>query len=324
MPISCHHTDHAINRSACHWAARYAVAKEVKMLDPSELNLDKTQAPAAGAAQSRIPLPWVIGVVAVLAVGLAVWFFLPGRPAPESAEGPPPSSAAPLPPPAGPIGVCQATDTSTDTVTDASAMPIALPSLDGSDALVGMLASTLSSNPRVAAWLTTDGLIRNFTAVVDNIADGTSPAVHLGLLRPASPFMVTGEDDGLVLDSQGFTRYAPIVAALQSVDVQAAAQICGTLKPRLDEAFDELGGNESFEVALERAIVALLRTPALDGTVRLVPNDGTYAFRDVELESLTPAQKHLARMGPENTRLIQDKLRQLALAIGIPGDRLPQ
>jgi hypothetical protein len=293
------------------------------MLDPSEFNLEKTQAPTAGAAQARMPLPWVIGVVAVLAVGLAVWFFLSGRPAPESAGGPPPSNAAPVAPTAGPIGVCQATGTSTDTVADAAEMPIALPSLEASDTLVGMLAATVSSNPRVAAWLTTDGLIRNFTAVVDNIADGTSPAVHLGSLRPASPFLATGENDGLVLDSQSFKRYAPIAAAVQSVDVQAAARLCGTLKPRLDEAFDELGGNESFEVTLERAIVALLRTPALDGTVRLVPNDGTYAFRDVELESLTPAQKHLARMGPENTRLIQNKLRQLALAIGIPGDRLP-
>ena len=179
------------------------------------------------------------------------------------------------------------------------------------------------ANAFMAAWLTTDGLIRNFTAVVDNIASGASPAVHPGPLRPTSPFMVTGEDDGLVLDPQSYRRYAPIAAAVQSVDVQAAAQLCGTLKPRLDEAFAELGGNDSFEVALERAIVALLRTPGLDGTVRLVPNDNTYAFRDVELESLTPAQKHLARMGPENTRMIQDKLRQLALAIGIPSDRLP-
>jgi len=290
------------------------------MTDPSDFNLDKAQAPAAGAAQSRAPLPWVIGVVAVIAVGLAVWFFMPGPPAPESASGPPPTSADPSAPTAGPVGVCQ----TTDTVADATAEPIALPALEGSDALVGMLAGTLSSNPRVAAWLATDGLIRNFTAVIDNIAGGTSPGVHLGSLRPASPFMVTGEDDALLLDPQSYNRYAPVAAAVASVDLQAAAQLCGTLRPRLDEAFAELGGSESFEAALERAIVVLLRTPALDGDIRLVANDGTYAFRDAALESLTPAQKHLARMGPENTRVIQDKLRRIALAMGIPGDRLPQ
>jgi hypothetical protein len=294
------------------------------MPDPSEFNLDETQEPTTGAAQSRVPMPWVIGVVAVIAVGLAVWFFLANRPAPESAEGPPPISAAPPAPTAGPIGVCQATDTSTDTVTDTAAEPIALPPLGSSDALVSMLAGTLSSNPRVAAWLTTDGLIRHFTAVIENIASGASPAIHLAPLQPDGPFMTTGEGDGLLLDPQSYRRYTPIAVAVQSVDVQAAAQLCGTLKPRLDEAFAELGGSESFEAALERAIVSLLRTPALSGDIRLVPNDDTYAFRDAALESLTPAQKHLARMGAENTRVIQDKLRQLALAIGIPGDRLPQ
>ncbi len=293
------------------------------MLDPSEFNLDKAQGPAAGAARSRVPLPWVIGLVAVLAVGGAVWFFLAGRSAPESADGPPPAAVAPPVPTAGPIGVCQVT-TSADTAAGATEVPIALPSLDNSDVLVGMLAATLSSNPRVAAWLATDGLIRRFTAVIENIAGGASPAIHLSPLRPASPFMVSSEGDGLLLDPRGYERYTPIVAAVGSVDVQAAAQLCATLKPRLDEAFAELGGSESFEVALERAIVALLDTPALDGDVRLVPNDNTYAFRDVALESLTPAQKHLARMGAENTRAIQDKLRQLALAIGIPAERLPQ
>ena len=294
------------------------------MPDPSEFNLDKTQAPPTGAAQSRVPVPWVIGAVVVIAVGLAIWFFLPDRPAPESEAGPPPITAAPPAPPAGPIGVCQATDTSTSAVTDTAAEPIALPPLDGSDALVGMLAGTLSSNPRVAAWLATDDLIRHFTAVIENIVSGASPATHLAPLAPDGPFMVTGEGDALLLDPQSYRRYTPIAVAVQSVDVQAAAQLCGTLKPRLDEAFAELGGSESFETALEQAIVSLLQTPALSGDIRLVPNDNTYAFRDAALESLTPAQKHLARMGAENTRVIQNKLRQLALAIGIPGDRLPQ
>ena len=292
-------------------------------MDPSEFTLEKTQGSSTGAPQPRSPLPVVAGAVAVLAGGLAVWFFLSGEPAPEPVDEQPLIAEAP-PAPSGPIGVCEAADSSTDPATDAAAEPIALPPLDASDTLVGMLASTLSSSPRVAAYLATDDLLRNFTAVVENIANGASPAVHLGPLRPDRPFMVAGEGDRLVLDPRSYDRYAPVAAAVQSVNVQAAAQLCATLKPRLDEAFADLGRNESFEAALERAIVHLLSTPRLDGGVRLVRNDDTYAFRDVELESLTPAQKHLARMGPENARMVQDTLRQLALAIGIPSDRLPQ
>ncbi|MDA1183370.1 MAG: DUF3014 domain-containing protein [Acidobacteria bacterium] len=294
-------------------------------MDPSEFNLDKTQEPSPGSPQRRFPVPWLIGAVAILAAGVAIWFFLSGEPAPEPADDSPPvSEAPPAPPPSGPIGVCQPPGPSADGVTDPGAAPIALPPLEASDTLVGMLAGTLSLNPQVAEWLATDDLIRNFTAVVENIANGASPAVHLGQLRPDSPFVVIPNGDGAILDPRSYSRYRPIVAAVQSIDVQAAAQLCATLKPRLDEAFAELGRNESFETALERAIVALLSAPALGENVQLVRNDDTYAFREVELESLTPAQKHLARMGAENTRAIQAALRRLALAIGIPGDRLPQ
>jgi len=199
-----------------------------------------------------------------------------------------------------------------------------LPSLDASDALVGKLVRELSTHPRVTAWLATDNLIRNFTVVVENIANGVSPATHLGSLRPSGAFRVAERNGALLVDPRSYARYAPIAAAVGSVDAQAAAGLCAALKPRLDEAYAELGREGSFDSAVERAIVAMLRTPALGGTVRLVPDGAVYAFDDEALERLTPAQKHLARMGPDHVRVIQDRLRQIALAIGIPGERLPQ
>src|SRR4029077_2280188 len=56
---------------------------------------------------------------------------------------------------------------------------IDLPPLDQSDAVVRTLAGRLSSHPVAAAWLTTEGLVRNLTVVVANIADGQTPAKHL-------------------------------------------------------------------------------------------------------------------------------------------------
>ena len=135
---------------------------------------------------------------------------------------------------------------------------------------------------------------------------------------------MTDTAKGLFVDPRSHARYAPIAAAVDSVDPHVAALLCATLKPRLDEAYGELGREGSFDGALERAIVAMLRTPAPGGNVRLVPKGAAYGFEDEALESLTPAQKHLARMGTRNARVIQDKLRQIALAIGIPGERLPQ
>jgi hypothetical protein len=49
----------------------------------------------------------------------------------------------------------------------------------------------------------------------------------------------------------------------------------------------------------------------------------TYVYLDPELEGRSGAQKHLIRMGPENTVRIQEKLRDIALAIGTPEGLLP-
>ena len=44
---------------------------------------------------------------------------------------------------------------------------------------------------------------------------------------------------------------------------------------------------------------------------------------DNMFEDLTGAQKQFLRMGPRNVGIIKVKLRQIALALGIPSDQLP-
>lgn len=48
-----------------------------------------------------------------------------------------------------------------------------------------------------------------------------------------------------------------------------------------------------------------------------------HGFADPDLEALPAAQKQLLRMGPRNVRIIQSSLREIALALGIPAERLP-
>jgi hypothetical protein len=207
----------------------------------------------------------------------------------------------------------------------APADAIPLPPLDETDAVVRQLVAALSSNPTVAAWLATDDLLRGFTVAVDNIADGVTPARRLNALRPAGAFRVIDADDDVSVDPRSYERYAPLAGAVDSLDPEGTARLYSTLKPRIEDAYAELGRDRSFDVALERAFVAMLQTPTLDGEVRLVPTSGIlYAFENPRIERLTAAQKQLARMGPRNVRVIQGKLQQIALALGIPAERLPQ
>ncbi len=196
---------------------------------------------------------------------------------------------------------------------------IPLPPLDQTDALVRELVARLSSHPRVAAWLTTDQLIRNFTVVVVNIADGHTPAPRLSPLAPAGPFQVVARGGTTYIDPRGFERYDGHAAAVSGIDARAAARLYATLRPRIDEAYNELGApHGDFDTTLERAIARLLQTPAVQEPVAVEAAGAGFRFADPALESLSPAQKQLLRMGPNNVRAVQAKLREVARHLGIP------
>lgn len=251
---------------------------------------------------------WILAAGAgVVAAGVLYVFVFRGGPADE------PAPVVEAPPAAAPA------------LADAESEPppIALPPLDQSDSLVRELVRELSSHPRVGAWLTTDGLIRNFAVVVENISNGQTPTPHLEVWRPDAGFTIIEDYESMILDTRGYVRYAGVADAVDGIDQVGTAQLYATLKPRIQEAYRELGYQQSFDVALERAIVLLLGTPVSDEVVMLESAGALYAFRDPALEALAPAQKQLLRMGPRNARRVQAKLREIALSIGIPADRLP-
>jgi hypothetical protein len=256
--------------------------------------------------------PWIAVVAALVAVAaaFAVYLLFPERPQAPPASTTPDSSTArqePLPTVAGEPGE-----------------DVDLPPLGETDPLLRQMVQRLSSHPRVASWLTTQGLVRNFTVVTVNIANGRTPATHLRAVAPSATFRTRGPEDHLVLDARSYTRYDEYADAVAGLDARGTARLYATLKPRIEEAYRELGEpEESFDVVLERAIRELLRVPVVEEDVRLQAKPLSYAYADPRLESLSPAQKHLLRMGPRNVRLIQAKLREVASYLGIPESRLP-
>jgi hypothetical protein len=198
-----------------------------------------------------------------------------------------------------------------------------LPPLDASDTLVRTLVQGLTESPAVMAWLPTTGLIRNFTVVVANIAEGPTPAKHLKVLRPTAPFRIVSRNGGTFVDPRSYDRYTTMADAIASVNPAGASKLYATLKPRIEDAQRDLGSPDSFDRTLERAIVVLLSTPTTDGSERLKPKGIGYGYADDRLESLSPAQKQLLRMGPRNVRAIKTRLREIAIALGIPPSHLP-
>jgi hypothetical protein len=200
--------------------------------------------------------------------------------------------------------------------------------LEYSDAAFRDKAKGLSHLPRFAAWLKTEDLVRRLTAAVDCIADGTSPRESLSFLAPKKRFTAQETGGQVYLDPKSYSRYDLVADVVDSIDAEAAAAVIKDLDPYLKLAAREMGTPpRDFQATLKKAIKGLLATPVVERKTLLRRKVVSYAILpmpDLQLENLTAAQKHLLRMGPRNTRKIQGKLRDLAIALGEPAEQLPQ
>jgi hypothetical protein len=270
--------------------------------DPGEYELERTvDAPDTHPPpRSTNVVAWATAIVAALVVIGGAWFITSRRqPAlPPAANAP---AAQPSTVPARPEAPL------------VKAADIDLPPLPQTDPIVRELVMRLSSHPTIAAWLATKGLIANFTVVTLNIAEGRTPARFLRSIAPRGPFRTVGSGDQLLVDPRSYARYNPVGDAIAALDSVGTASVYLTLKPRISEAYRELGyPDDDFDRVLARAIGVLLQTPEPGEKVALHPQAVTYAYSDPELESLSPAQKQLLRLGPRNARAIRAKLEEIA------------
>ena len=148
--------------------------------------------------------------------------------------------------------------------------------------------------------------------VADNLAEDVSPRKQLSFLAPAKPFNVKGER----IDPRSYARYDGIADVVASIDAQRFASVVRELKPLLDAAYHRLGyPGKSFDDLAQHALQRLVDAPVVEGPINVVPKGALYRFSDAKLESQGPIEKHLLRMGPRNTKLIQAKAMEIASSL---------
>lgn len=261
----------------------------------------------------RSPWVWVAALVVVLAAGGGIaWWLLRGDAEPEPVAGteePAPVEPAP------------------EVVEPVEEEPLELPPLSASDEVVRRLVARLSSQPVLASWLATEDLVERFVVAVDNVAVGVVPRKEVEPLAPEGGFRATEADGGAArVDPASWERYDPAAAVVASLDPRGTATLYRRLGPLIDEAARKrLGyGAERFDQTLRRAILHLLETPVPAEAPALERETLTYRYADERLEELSEAQKQLLRMGPQNQRRVQAKLRALARELGVPAERIPR
>jgi hypothetical protein len=257
-------------------------------------------------------------VIAALVIGLVAVCY-PRRapePPPVPVELPEPAPSAtpgePLPfePPAEP-------EPAPDfVVAEPSEPPPPLPALADSDTAARAALGEAAGAELVEQYIVADGLIRKLVATVDNL-----PREALWIKSRVIPpldglFLVEGPEDAPTIATANYARYTPLARLVGAVDAKALAQGYQRHYPLLQEAYEELGypGRQFHNRALE-VIDHLLATPRVTGPVRLERPHVLYRYADPRLEALSPGQKALLRVGPDNAAIIRAKLIELRAAL---------
>lgn len=189
--------------------------------------------------------------------------------------------------------------------------PEPLPALDESDDEVLGFLAVFVGRAEVERFVVPERVIRNTVVTIDNLArEKVNPQQ-----RPIKPtpgeFLVEGTDEAPVLSAANYARYEPLVGVLAAVDTKTVVALYRRLYPLFREAYDALGHRSgNFHTRLLEVIENLLAAPDVQGPIRLERPAVLYKYADPALESLTPGQKLLIRMGPENARKVKAKLRE--------------
>jgi hypothetical protein len=217
------------------------------------------------------------------------------------------------------------------------------------DALLRSAAGDLSTEALLASWLAEPDLVRRLVAATFQVSRGESPAELLAFLRPAGDFAVDEVEVvapgakpkakakakpkrrasrskkpppprvfRATISAASYARYDLVARVLGSVDTARLGGLYLKLAPFAEMALREAApAGRTLEGVFGAAVDHLAEVPLSDAPVEVVPmKEGvSYAFKDEKLEALSPAQKHLLRMGPGNARIVVEKLKAFRAAV---------
>ncbi len=189
---------------------------------------------------------------------------------------------------------------------------VELPTLNMSDAFVLARLGALETGARLLELLSSEELIRRFVVFVENVSQGSLPQLEYPVRRLQQPMAVREVDENLYeMQTVSYQRYTPLIDALTTVNPEQALAIYRVLKPLFQEAFAEIGyPNRNFDEVVIRAIDNVLNAQTAEGPFQLVKPKVMYVYADASIESMTPVEKQLLRMGPQNAEKLKAALAQ--------------
>lgn len=248
--------------------------------------------------------------VAIVVVGYVMWQSLQEQPAQTQPEpvaveeivvvepaALPPAEDIPPPQPA----VEQPTEL------PAPVVPV-LPSLAESDPMVRQQLSAAGAGPEFEKLQQQQNLIQQGAALIEGFSRGLVVRKLLPLDPPTGAFEVEEQGEEMFMNPAGYRRYDNYAEAIASLDSAALVNNFHTMRPLFEQAYEQLGlPAEDFDNAVIRVLDRILATPEIEAPIALTRKSVMYQYADSQLEELTPLQKQLLRMGPDNIRRIKEQ-----------------
>ncbi len=269
---------------------------------------DETPEEATGNGRRNALLG--VGIVVLAGLAFAAWQWLMPA-APPAVSRPPAAAPTVLAPPPPEPAVANLIDTPPDAAAAATPADLeaALNELAGADV--------------VRSLFRLQDLPRRVVTTVDNLGRAQVSASLWPVNPPAGEFTTDRSAEPEVIAADNYQRYRRHVETLESIDVARAAQAYRRLYPLFQQAYENLGyPGKYFNDRLIVVIDQLLSTPAPQGPLAVkLPEFGAdvkperpwvlYEYADPALQQLSAGQRMLLRMGPDNLRRVNAKLREI-------------
>jgi hypothetical protein len=184
-----------------------------------------------------------------------------------------------------------------------------LPALNNSDAFVLTRLAGMEMGASLLRMLTPEDLVRKFVVFVSNVADGELPQMEYPIRRVGAEFVPREVASNLFeMTPASHSRFTPMIDMLVTLDPQQGVAVYRALRPLFQEAYAELGYQGSFDAVLVRAIDQVINARLEPGPFQLIKPSVMFLYAESRIEDMTPVQKQLLRLGPENTAKLQAAL----------------
>ena len=196
-----------------------------------------------------------------------------------------------------------------------------MPSLENSDDRFRKELENVSED--LLHWFTGDGLIRKYILIMNDLSQNQLLYKHVSFLKISQPIVVNKDKKGLYLANESYHRYDLLADAIDTINVEKGLGLYLVFRPLFKQVYDEFFYSNEYglEDMFMKASASVIKAPIIKTRISLSKHSIIYKFEDKKLEALDAVDKQMLRMGPENTRKIQAKLRRLVEAISALNNR---